>query len=209
LVGEHAGLAAMFTMMNNARLGVAMQGIGVAEAAYQHALAYRTAKQAKLAHQSLPNTPTRRMLASMKADFTRPRNFAGRGRGSTCPTQQVTRMSAGSVANPDLKGVREPISALRSLIDGHPPTAAWASPKKTGAAQYTMIRHYHLARAPKRYPSHGPVAQMMDGGDAAPYPVWMEIEVAAEAAKAAMPDLAEPGFGKLRKQFRETTGMAG
>ena len=30
----------MFTMMNNARLGVGVQGIAVAEAAYQHALAY-------------------------------------------------------------------------------------------------------------------------------------------------------------------------
>ncbi len=41
LVGEkHDGMRAMFTMMNNARLAVGIQGIGVAEAAYQHALAY-------------------------------------------------------------------------------------------------------------------------------------------------------------------------
>ena len=41
LVGEeHGGMAAMFTMMNNARLQVGVQGIGVAEGAYQHALAY-------------------------------------------------------------------------------------------------------------------------------------------------------------------------
>jgi len=41
LVGEaHKGMAAMFTMMNNARLGVGVQGIGVAEAATQAALAY-------------------------------------------------------------------------------------------------------------------------------------------------------------------------
>ena len=41
LVGpEHGGMAAMFTMMNNARLGVGVQGIGAAEGAYQHALAY-------------------------------------------------------------------------------------------------------------------------------------------------------------------------
>ncbi len=42
LVGApHAGMAAMFTMMNNARLGVGAQGVGVAEAALQAALAYR------------------------------------------------------------------------------------------------------------------------------------------------------------------------
>ncbi|MCK6417486.1 MAG: acyl-CoA dehydrogenase C-terminal domain-containing protein [Alphaproteobacteria bacterium] len=41
LLGEaHKGLRAMFTMMNAARLGVAMQGLGVAEVAYQNALAY-------------------------------------------------------------------------------------------------------------------------------------------------------------------------
>ena len=41
LVGApHKGMAAMFTMMNNARLSVAAQGVGVAEAALQHALAY-------------------------------------------------------------------------------------------------------------------------------------------------------------------------
>jgi acyl-CoA dehydrogenase len=41
LVGEeNRGLACMFTMMNNARLNVGAQGVAVAEAAYQHALAY-------------------------------------------------------------------------------------------------------------------------------------------------------------------------
>ena len=38
----------MFTMMNNARLGVGGQGIGGAEGAYQHALAYaKDRKQGK------------------------------------------------------------------------------------------------------------------------------------------------------------------
>ncbi|MBI1301382.1 MAG: acyl-CoA dehydrogenase [Alphaproteobacteria bacterium] len=41
LVGEkHKGLKAMFAMMNDARLGVAMQGLGISEIAYQNALAY-------------------------------------------------------------------------------------------------------------------------------------------------------------------------
>ncbi len=41
LVGEkHKGLKAMFIMMNNARLGVAMQGLGIAEVAYQNAVNY-------------------------------------------------------------------------------------------------------------------------------------------------------------------------
>jgi len=41
LVGEpHRGLPAMFTMMNGERLSVGIQGVGIAEAAYQAAAAY-------------------------------------------------------------------------------------------------------------------------------------------------------------------------
>lgn len=41
LVGEpHKGMRAMFTMMNAARLGVGMQGLGIGVVAYQNALAY-------------------------------------------------------------------------------------------------------------------------------------------------------------------------
>ena len=49
LIGEeNRGLACMFTMMNNARLNVGTQGVAVAEAAYQHALAYaRDRRQGK------------------------------------------------------------------------------------------------------------------------------------------------------------------
>jgi alkylation response protein AidB-like acyl-CoA dehydrogenase len=41
LIGEeHDGLRCMFTMMNNARLNVGLQGVAVAERAYQHAVDY-------------------------------------------------------------------------------------------------------------------------------------------------------------------------
>jgi len=41
LIGaENNGLACMFTMMNNARLNVGVQGAGIGERAYQHALSY-------------------------------------------------------------------------------------------------------------------------------------------------------------------------
>ena len=43
LVGEeHKGMRAMFTMMNEARLGVGLQGLSQSEVAYQNALAYAT-----------------------------------------------------------------------------------------------------------------------------------------------------------------------
>lgn len=37
---EHKGMRAMFTMMNEARVGVGMQGLAQAEVAYQNALEY-------------------------------------------------------------------------------------------------------------------------------------------------------------------------
>ena len=51
LVGEpHKGMAAMFTMMNNARLGVGVQGLSIAEAAMQHAVGYALERQIGRAH---------------------------------------------------------------------------------------------------------------------------------------------------------------
>lgn len=75
LVGEeHGGMAAMFTMMNNARLGVGVHGISVAEAATQHALAYAMDRvQGKTPVEGgtgtiLDHADVRRMLAGMKAE---------------------------------------------------------------------------------------------------------------------------------------------
>jgi alkylation response protein AidB-like acyl-CoA dehydrogenase len=76
LVGEeNAGMACMFTMMNRARLAVGLQGVGVAEAATQQALAYaRERRQGRTAGmpatQSAPivaHPDVRRMLLSMRA----------------------------------------------------------------------------------------------------------------------------------------------
>ena len=76
LIGEeNKGLACMFTMMNNARLHVGMQGVAVAEAAYQKALAYAKERtQGKAAgHEGPGMSPiiehpdVRRMLLTMKS----------------------------------------------------------------------------------------------------------------------------------------------
>jgi 3-(methylthio)propanoyl-CoA dehydrogenase len=67
LIGEeNRGLAAMFTMMNAARLNVGMEGVGVAEAAYQKALSYgRERRQGgKLI---IEHPDVRRMLMTMRA----------------------------------------------------------------------------------------------------------------------------------------------
>lgn len=68
---ENGGMAAMFTMMNNARLGVGVEGLGVAEAATQKALSYALdRKQGRTADGSSNITghaDVRRMLLTMRA----------------------------------------------------------------------------------------------------------------------------------------------
>ena len=76
LVGEpNRGLEYMFTMMNHARLGVGMEGVAIAERAYQHALEYaRTRVQGRAIGQRggdrvtiIHHPDVRRMLMTMRA----------------------------------------------------------------------------------------------------------------------------------------------
>jgi len=75
LVGEpNRGLAHMFTMMNAARLNVGVEGVGVAERAYQRALAYALERRQGRSPWSTDRSAAifdhpdvRRMLADMKA----------------------------------------------------------------------------------------------------------------------------------------------
>jgi alkylation response protein AidB-like acyl-CoA dehydrogenase len=75
LIGEeNRGMACMFTMMNQARLSVALQGVAIAERATQQALAYaRERKQGRAAGAKEGSSPiiahpdVRRMLLTMRA----------------------------------------------------------------------------------------------------------------------------------------------
>ncbi len=75
LIGEkHDGLRCMFTMMNNARLNVGLQGVAIAERAYQHAVSYARERVQSAAVSgggesvTIINHPdVRRMLMSMRS----------------------------------------------------------------------------------------------------------------------------------------------
>ena len=79
LIGEpHKGMRAMFTMMNDARLGVGIQGLGIGESAYQAAVEYAKDRQQgrSLTGTQYPDLPAdpllvhpdiRRMLLTMRA----------------------------------------------------------------------------------------------------------------------------------------------
>ncbi len=75
LIGEeNRGLACMFTMMNSARLNVGLQGVAIADRAYQQALSYaRDRRQGRAAGAAegmspiLAHPDVQRMLLTMKA----------------------------------------------------------------------------------------------------------------------------------------------
>jgi alkylation response protein AidB-like acyl-CoA dehydrogenase len=88
MVGQpNRGLQAMFVMMNGARLGVGLQGLGLTEVAYQNALAYAKERiqSRSLSGPKEPNKPAdpiivhpdvRRMLLTQKAYLEGGRAFA-------------------------------------------------------------------------------------------------------------------------------------
>ena len=83
LVGElNNGLAAMFTMMNHARLGVGLEGVAVSERAYQQARAYALERvQGRVPGEKgkapiIRHADVRRMLLTMKAYIEAMRSIA-------------------------------------------------------------------------------------------------------------------------------------
>jgi alkylation response protein AidB-like acyl-CoA dehydrogenase len=74
LVGRlHEGIACMFTMMNHMRLGVGLQGVGLADRAYQQAVAYARERRQGSSRDGKERLPiirypdVRRMLLTMRA----------------------------------------------------------------------------------------------------------------------------------------------
>ncbi len=85
LIGdENQGMKQMFTMMNNARLAVGIQGVGIAERAYQHARTYafervQSRDVAEPAGNAVPivrHPDVRRMLLTMKAQIEAARGLS-------------------------------------------------------------------------------------------------------------------------------------
>ncbi len=202
LVGKpHDGMRAMFTMMNNARLGVGGQGIGVAEGAYQHALAYALdRKQGRTpvdggSGSIIDHADVRRMLATMKADI-----FAARAIALAC-AQAIDMQTATGNANwaaraafltPIAKafGTDTGIAVAEMGVQVH---GGMGFIEETGAAQYSRdVRVTAIYEGTNGIQAMDLAARkLMDGGEAA-YALLDEIEAQAEAARASLPALAEP-----------------
>jgi alkylation response protein AidB-like acyl-CoA dehydrogenase len=213
LVGEeHGGIKAMFTMMNNARLGVGAQGVGVADGAYQHALAYaqdRTQGKSKIEGATgsiVDHADVRRMLASMKAD-----TFAARAIALACGVAIDMSRATGEAEWEARAQLLTPIAkafgtetGIRVANEGVQVHGGMGFVEETGAAQFLRdVRVTAIYEGTNGIQAMDLVARkMMDGGEAA-FALLDEIEAFAETARADMPDLAEPVW-QATETLRET-----
>ena len=210
LVGEeHDGMRAMFTMMNNARLGVGVQGIGVADAAYQHALAYAEGrKQGRTENNTITDhADVRRMLATMKADTFAARAIALANAVAIdmeTATDHPDWAARAALLTPITKafGTDTGIAVASTGVQVH---GGMGFVEETGAAQFLRdVRVTAIYEGTNGIQSMDLVGRkLMDGGEAA-YRLLDEMEAHAEAARASHPDLADPVW-QACETLRETT----
>ncbi|MEO0504334.1 MAG: acyl-CoA dehydrogenase, partial [Pseudomonadota bacterium] len=212
LVGpEGGGMAAMFTMMNNARLGVGGQGVGAAEGAYQHALAYALdRKQGRTEGETgaiIDHADVRRMLMTMRAD-----TYAARGIALMCAVAIDMTTATGDEKWKSRAALLTPIAKAFGTDIGNEVAGmgiqvhgGMGFVEETGAAQYARdVRVTTIYEGTNGIQAMDLVARkMMDGGEAANL-LMDEIEAAAEAARDILPDLAEPVW-QACETLRETT----
>ena len=212
MVGKpHGGMAAMFTMMNNARLGVGAQGIGVAEAAYQHALAFAQGRvqgrTPRGATAIIDHADVRRMLAVMKAEI-----FAARAIALDCGLSLDMAKATGKESWAARAAFLTPIAKAHGTDIGCEVASLGVQIhggmgfiEETGAAQY--LRDARIT--PIYEGTNGIQAmdlvgrKMMDGGEMA-LRLLQGIQDGAEIARATLPDLAG-ALWEAAESLREAT----
>jgi len=198
LVGPpQGGMRAMFTMMNNARLGVGVQGIGVAEAAYQHALAYAQGRVqgASATGTILGHADVRRMLAEMRGDIFAARSIALQlaiAIDMQAATGEAAWAARAALLTPIAKafGSEVGIDVASKGVQVH---GGMGFVEETGAAQFLRdVRVTAIYEGTNGIQAMDLVGRkLMDGGEAV-FSLLDEVEAFAEDARAALPDLAEP-----------------
>lgn len=211
LVGpEHGGMAAMFTMMNNARLGVGVQGLGAAEGAYQHAVSYaQERKQGKAGGTGaiIEHADVRRMLSEMKADIFAARSIALMNAVAidlANATDDPVWTARAALLTPICKafGTEVGIETASKGVQVH---GGMGFIEETGAAQFARdVRVTAIYEGTNGIQAMDLVGRkLMDGGEAA-YRLIEEIEHTAEQAKAKEKELANLVWSAT-ENLRETT----
>ena len=214
LIGApHKGLAAMFTMMNNARLGVGVQGVSIAEAAFQQALAHaierRQGRTPFGATAIIDHADVRRMLAEMKAE-----TFAARAIALACAvaidmgtaTADPTWQARAALLTPIAKAYGTEVGNLVAQM-GVQVQGGMGFIEDTGAAQFLRdVRVTTIYEGTNGIQAMDLVGRkMMDGGEAV-FRLIDEIEAGAEAARGRWPDLATPVWNAA-EALREGTDV--
>ena len=201
-------------MMNNARLGVGGQGVGVAEGAYQHALAYALdRKQGKSPTGNIAgHADVRRMLMEMKADV-----FAARAILLSCAvaidmaqaTEGAEWKARAAFLTPIAKafGTDTGMRVAESGVQVH---GGMGYIEETGAAQYYRdVRVTAIYEGTNGIQAMDLVARkMMDGGEMANR-LMDEIEEQAERARASHPNMAEAVWQACESLREATDWLAG
>ncbi|MGH1464391.1 MAG: acyl-CoA dehydrogenase [Cognatishimia sp.] len=218
LVGqEHDGMKCMFTMMNNARLGVGCQGVGVAEAAYQHALSYAMERKQGRTPVSgdgsiVDHADVRRMLATMKAEIFAARTIAldcaialDMGKATGSPDWKSRAAFLTPIAKTFGTDIGIKVAELGVQVHG-----GMGFIEETGAAQYARdVRITSIYEGTNGIQAMDLVARkMLDEGDMA-YAILEEIESFAEAARATRPRMAEDVWSATETLREATEWMVG
>jgi alkylation response protein AidB-like acyl-CoA dehydrogenase len=214
LVGEpHQGMKAMFTMMNNARLGVGVQGIGSAEGAYQHALAYATdRKQGKTPVDGgtgaiIDHADVRRMLATMKAEL-----FAARAIALSCAVAIDMARATDDADWPTRAALLTPIAKAFGTDTGCDVAQLGVQVhggmgyiEETGAAQFARdVRVTAIYEGTNGIQAMDLVARKLSDGGEAAYRLLDEVEETAEAARAISESMARD-LWRAAESLREVT----
>ena len=216
LVGApHKGMAAMFTMMNNARLSVAAQGVGLAEAALQHALAYATDRRQGAtpvagAGTILDHADVRRMLATARAEV-----FAARSIALSCA---VAIDMASATGSPDWQARAALLTPIAKAYGtdvacevahlGVQVHGGMGFIEETGAAQFLrdarILPIYEGTNGIQAMDLVG--RKMADGGEAA-FRLIDEVQRGAEAGRSKLPDLAGEVWAAAEALREATEGL--
>lgn len=219
LVGEeNRGMQCMFTMMNLARLGVGLEGVGIAERAYQRALAYaQERKQGRAVGNSgdgmdaiIVHPDVKRMLMQMRALTAVARTIcyatavaldvAARARDPDLRTAAAAR---GALLTPVAKAfstdIGNEVASLGIQVHG-----GMGFIEETGAAQ-----HYRDARITSIYEGTNGI-QSIDlvtrklGADrgAAVFALLDELSQTVQRVEASN----DPAFGTTGMRLREAVG---
>ncbi|MEO6945098.1 MAG: acyl-CoA dehydrogenase [Nitrobacter sp.] len=219
LIGEeNRGMQCMFTMMNQARLGVGLEGVGIADRAYQQALAYaRERKQGRAIGKSgdgmdaiIVHPDVKRMLMQMRALTAAARTIcyatavaldvAAR---ATDPVVRAAAAARGALLTPVAKAfstdIGNEVASLGIQVHG-----GMGFIEETGAAQ-----HYRDARITAIYEGTNGIQSIdlvtrklgVNGGAS----VWALLDELSETVKRVEAS-NDPAFGTTATKLRDGLG---